>query len=107
MTFEKVAMFTYCTVHLSKMGGPQISSTYRKPQICGLVRFADLLKMWHFAYLRFASPIFFVICGIKTSSSPQINTCFSKNALIQIVHIKKLTKSTFRTVMRQSGAPVL
>jgi hypothetical protein len=60
--------------------------------------------MCHFSYFRFAYPIFLVICGIKTSSSSQKNF-FLTNTLIKIVHLKKLTKTTFRTVKRQNGAP--
>jgi hypothetical protein len=33
------------------------------PHICGLKYFADLPQMWHLGDLRFAEPIFFVICG--------------------------------------------
>jgi hypothetical protein len=58
---------------LSKVGGPQIS--FADPQISGLkmfVRFADLPQMLHLIDLKFVDPIFFVICGLKTSASPRM-----------------------------------
>ncbi len=64
--------------------------------------------MWHFADLRFANSIFFIICGL-TSASPQIHifspTNIEKNSLIKFVQYKKsFKKLTFTTVMRQSCA---
>ncbi len=53
---------------------------FRKSQINkfadihNLFRFAHLPEMWLFADMRFEEPIFFVICGLKTSTNPQTQT---------------------------------
>jgi hypothetical protein len=39
----------------------------------------DLPQKWPFADLRFADPIFLVVCGLKTSASPQIHTFLLTN----------------------------
>ncbi len=74
----------------AKVGSPKISSSNRKSSNLWtekFVRFADLSQMWHFAICR---PNLFVICGLKTSASPQIQTIYPLkfsiycNVLIQI-----------------------
>jgi hypothetical protein len=72
-------------------------------------------KWWHFADLRFADPIFFFICELKTSASPQISTFSPYKNLAYTVQqcsyskykVKnRFKKTTFRTVLRQSCAVV-
>jgi hypothetical protein len=70
--------------------GPQIAN----PQTCKLiyvVRFAALPQMWYVVDLRFADPDFLIICGLKTSASPQIHifSPMKYKSLIQICTFQK------------------
>jgi hypothetical protein len=70
--------------------------------------------MWRFVDLWFADTIFFAICGLKTSASPQIHifppyilyiAYKASIKILKFVHNKKpFEKTTFRTVLRQSCA---
>jgi hypothetical protein len=71
--------------------------------------------MWHFAALRFADPIFFVICEFvicgfvivrKIHTVSTYKDSIHYNALIQICTKQKsvLKKTTFRAVSKQSCA---
>jgi hypothetical protein len=49
----------------AKVGDPQINLANQ------LLDLRTLPQLWHFADLQHADPILFVICGFKTSPSPQ------------------------------------
>ncbi len=78
----------------AKVSGPQINS--RKSANLRTSRFADIEQMWHFAELRFADSIFFVICGLECGFAicktqafcPKLKTATSPHILYIRIHTR-------------------